>query len=193
MAGGALLQPGPGARGGLPGLAAPGLRGRAGAGSGRAFPTLYLLHGAGGPAGFGVEEWLGYALTEDLDRMLALGLIEPMIVVLPNGEQGYWMNHAGGGPQVGGLRRPSTWWSTSTPPSSPTGSRPAAVGGLSMGGHGALQLALNHPDVFSASPARTAPRCAPSRTRPSSSATPKWFARYDPPTLVKTTGAPGGW
>ena len=63
------------------------------------YPTLYLLHGAGGPAGFGVEEWLGYALTEDLDRLVALGLIEPMIVVLPNGEQGYWMNHADGGPK----------------------------------------------------------------------------------------------
>ena len=42
------------------------------ASSTQTYPTLYLLHGVGGPDGYGVEEWLGYALTEDLDRMLAV-------------------------------------------------------------------------------------------------------------------------
>jgi enterochelin esterase-like enzyme len=161
-----------------------------GARGGRPYPTLYLLHGAGGPGGYGVEEWLGYALTEDLERMLALGLIEPLLVVLPDGEQGYWMNHAGGGPRWADFVAQDLVAHVDA--TFATDPRPArrAVGGLSMGGHGALQLALNHPDVFGVVGAHS-PTLRPFETSPEFFGDPAWFARYDPLTLAQTTDAAG--
>ncbi len=158
--------------------------------TGRAYPTLYLLHGVGdGQEAFGVEEWLGYALTEDLDRMLALGLIEPMIVVLPYGEQSYWMNHANGGPKWGDFvaidlvkHVDATFRTTAT-------RETRAIGGLSMGGHGALQLAYNHPDVFSVAGAHS-PTIRPFETSPEFFGDAAHFAKNDPISLAKNTEAP---
>ena len=160
-----------------------------GYGDGRAtYPTLYLLHGVGGPDGAGVGEWLGYALTEDLDRMLALGLLEPMLVVLPAGEQGYWMNHADGGPRWADfVARDLVTHVDATFRTDPRRER-RAVGGLSMGGHGALQLALNFPDVFGIAGAHS-PTLRPFADSPEFFGDPAWFARYDPLSLIQRTDA----
>jgi S-formylglutathione hydrolase FrmB len=156
--------------------------------SSRRYPTLYLLHGVGGPAGFGVEEWLGYALTEDLDRMLAAGLIEPMIVVLPNGGQSYWINHAGGGPRWADfVALDLVDHVDATFRTEPRRER-RAIGGLSMGGHGALQLALNHPDRFAVAGAHS-PTLRPFETAPDFFGDSSWFARYDPLSLVRASDA----
>lgn len=158
------------------------------AASNRSYPTLYLLHGVGSPEAFGVEEWLGYALTEDLDRMLALGLIEPMIVVLPSGEQSYWINHANGGARwadsvaVDLVKHVDATFRTEA-----TRER-RAIGGLSMGGHGALQLAYNHPETFSIAGAHS-PTIRPYETSPEFFGDPAWFARYDPVSLASTSDA----
>jgi enterochelin esterase-like enzyme len=154
----------------------------------RTFPTLYLLHGAGGPAGFGVEEWLGYALTEDLDRLVALGLIEPMIVVLPNGEQGYWINHADGGPRWADFVAVDLVNNVDATFRTDARRERRAVGGLSMGGHGALQLAINHPDVFAVAGAHS-PTLRPFEESPEFFGDQKWFARFDPLALVKSSDA----
>jgi enterochelin esterase-like enzyme len=153
--------------------------------SNRTYPTLYLLHGVGGDDGFGVEEWLGYALTESLERMLELGLIEPMIVVLPSGDQSYWMNHANGGPKWGDfVALDVVKHVDATFRTEPTRLR-RAIGGLSMGGHGALQLALNHPDTFAIAGAHS-PTIRPFETSPEFFGDPQWFARHDPIALAKS-------
>jgi enterochelin esterase-like enzyme len=156
----------------------------------RSYPTLYLLHGVGdGESAYGVEEWLGYALTEDLDRMLALGLIEPMIVVLPYGEQSYWMNHANGGPKWGDfVALDLVKHVDATFRTDPVRER-RAIGGLSMGGHGAVQLAYNHSDVFSIAGAHS-PTIRPFETSPEFFGDPAYFAKYDPVSLAKNTDAP---
>jgi S-formylglutathione hydrolase FrmB len=153
------------------------------------YPTLYLLHGVGGANGFGVEEWLGYALTEDLDRMLALGLIEPMIVVLPNGEQGYWINHANGGPRWADYVANDLVKDVDKNFRTEARRERRAIGGLSMGAHGALQLALNRPDVFAIAGAHS-PTLRPFETTPEFFGDQKWFAKYDPLSLARNTDAP---
>ena len=157
--------------------------------SGRRYPTLYLLHGVGGPTGVGVEEWLGYALTEDLDRMIALGLIEPMIVVLPNGENSFWMNHFQDDGQRWGdfvaqelVRDVDSHFDTL-----PQRER-RAVGGLSMGGYGALQLALNYPTVFGIAGAHS-PTLRTEEQAPSFFGDHDWFAAHEPLSLVQSTSA----
>ncbi len=50
--------------------------------SGRKYPVLYLLHGAGGDE----EAWIGKGRAgEILDNLIARGKAEPVIVVMPNG------------------------------------------------------------------------------------------------------------
>ena len=153
------------------------------------YPTLYLLHGVGSAEAYGVEEWLGYALTEDLDRMLALNLIAPMVVVLPNGEQSFWMNHADGGPRWGDfvaldlVRHVDATFRTDARPER------RAIGGLSMGGHGALQLAYNHPDVFGIAGAHS-PTLRSYETSPEFFGDPAYFAQNDPLSLASKSDAP---
>jgi enterochelin esterase-like enzyme len=150
------------------------------------YPTLYLLHGVGGPAGSGVEEWLGYALTEDLDRLLALGLIEPMLVVLPSGAQGYWMNHADGGPQWADFVAADLVAHVDATFRTDPRREKRAVGGLSMGRHGALQLALNFPEVFAVAGAHS-PTIRPFEATPDFFGDQQWFAQYDPLSLIKSS------
>ena len=150
------------------------------------YPTLYLLHGVGN--GGSAREWQGYGVAESVERMLAAGLIQPMIVVLPNGAQGYWMNHAGGGPRWGDfVAADLVGHVDATFHAQPIRAK-RAVGGLSMGGHGALQLSLNYPDVFAVAGAHS-PTLRPFETSPEFFGDREWFARHDPLTLVRTTPA----
>ena len=151
------------------------------------FPALYLLHGVGSPEAFGPEEWLGYALTEDLDRMLALDLIEPMIVILPQGDQSYWLNHAGG-PKWGDYVAIDLVKHVDASFRTDARRERRAIGGLSMGGHGAVQLAYNHSDVFSIAGAHS-PTIRSFETSPEFFGDPTYFAKHDPIALAKTTEA----
>jgi S-formylglutathione hydrolase FrmB len=155
--------------------------------SGGTYPALYLLHGVGGDPER--SEWMGYGIAEDMERMLALGLIRPMIVILPLAEQGYWMNHANGGPRWGDFTATDLVQHVdATFRTDPVRTR-RAIGGLSMGGHGALQLALNHPDVFAIAGAHS-PTLRPFETSPDFFGDPAWYARNDPLSLVKGSAAP---
>jgi len=112
--------------------------------AGRSYPVLYLLHGASGSA----EEWPAYGVVDALDRAITAREVEPYLMVLPEGEWGYWINHADNGERWGDyLTRDLV---THVDTTYRTLRRPyrRAVGGLSMGGSGALVQAFNHPDVF---------------------------------------------
>ena len=117
------------------------------ANSRRRYPVLYLLHGAGG----NYTEWSDSFVPERADELITRGEIQPLIVVLPDdlGEgPTYWANWVGDGPRwsdyviedvVGAIdRRYRTLPSASS----------RAIGGLSMGGLGALHIAMRRPDVF---------------------------------------------
>ncbi|MDP8923738.1 MAG: esterase family protein [Chloroflexota bacterium] len=109
----------------------------------RDYPVLYMLHGVAG----GSSEWEELGLLEAADRLIAAGEIAPLLIVLPDGGPNYWVDHADGArwrdfvvsdivPNVGRLYR--------THPVRAA----RAIGGLSMGGEGALRIALLHPDIF---------------------------------------------
>jgi S-formylglutathione hydrolase FrmB len=111
---------------------------------GRRYPVLYMLHGAGGNK----DEWAAYGLVDDVDQSIVSKDIKPMIVVMPQGDQGYWVNWADGGPLWGDyVANDLRTQVDATFRTLPNASH-RAIGGLSMGGAGALQLAFNHPDVF---------------------------------------------
>jgi enterochelin esterase-like enzyme len=112
--------------------------------AGRRYPVLYMLHGIAAS----YEEWLAYGFVDAVDRMTAALEVQPMIVVFPQGDFAYWVNHADGGPRWGDyVAYDLVWHVDATYRTLPSAAR-RGIGGVSMGAHGALQLAFNHPRVF---------------------------------------------
>jgi putative tributyrin esterase len=119
---------------------------------GRKLPVVYLLHGAGG----GFRDWSNYS---DISRFAEAGLI----LVMPEGDDSYYMNAAERPQdryedyivqdlaQDAGAKFPTA-----------SGRRNHAIIGVSMGGFGAIKIALSHPDLFAfagaLSPAIDVPR-----------------------------------
>jgi enterochelin esterase-like enzyme len=108
------------------------------------FPVMYMLHGLGGHR----EEWLVYGLINVIDHEISIGNIQPVIIVLPQGDKEYWVNHASDGQLWGDYvdydlvaHIDSTFRTIRAPAS-------RAIGGLSMGGFGALYHAFTHPEIF---------------------------------------------
>jgi enterochelin esterase-like enzyme len=114
-------------------------------GSARRYPVLYLLHGMGGSS----DEWRSFGVFDVTDRMIRAGEMAPLIIVLPQGDQAYWVDHAGTDGELWGTytARDVVGDVDRTFRTAPDrGHR--AIGGLSMGAHGAMQLALNYPTTF---------------------------------------------
>jgi enterochelin esterase-like enzyme len=112
--------------------------------AGRRYPVVFMLHGIAAS----YEEWLAYGYVDALDRLITALEVQPMIVVFPQGDYAYWVNHVDDGPRWGDyvaydlVRHVDSTYRTLT------WSERRAVGGVSMGAHGALQLAFNYPWVF---------------------------------------------
>lgn len=116
----------------------------------RHYPTLYLLHGMNGNH----HEWLRRGhLRATLDRLIAAGAVAPMIVVMPDGGANSWYVDSKG---LGGAGNYATaigvdlvHWIDHTLRTKPE-RRYRGIGGLSMGGFGALRLAFAQPYRFCA-------------------------------------------
>ena len=113
----------------------------------RHYPVVYMLHGAGGH----YSEWVAYGLPEMAEDLIWDGQIQPLIIVMPQGDHSYFVNHVGTDGERWGdyiafdlIAHIDTTYRTIPQPIS------RAIGGLSMGGFGALQLAFTHPDIFGA-------------------------------------------
>ena len=115
----------------------------------RHFPVVYLLHGL---RSTDVEFFKLGNLKEILDEMMASGEIAQAIFVAPSGFDGYWTNHAPtrtrSGPRWADyvvdevVREVDSRYRTR-----PYGGSRALVG-ASMGGFGAMSLALQYPHMF---------------------------------------------
>jgi enterochelin esterase-like enzyme len=108
------------------------------------YPVLYLLHGSGQR----VDEWLSYGAVETADRMIAAGALRPMLIVMPQGDIGYWVNHVGDGPRWGDYVTSDLIKQIDATFRTQPDAKHRAIGGLSMGGYGALVLAFTHPSLF---------------------------------------------
>ena len=112
-------------------------------------PVLYLLHGHGGHEG----DWLdGGGLAATMDRLIAAGEVPPMLVVMPGLGNGWYVDN----PDPGGAGRVASAFLDDLMPAIdrtwPTDPRreQRAIAGLSMGGFGAIRLAMLRPDLFAA-------------------------------------------
>ena len=117
----------------------------------RRYPVVYLLPGyPGSPL-----DWVRAVPTQQLmDTMIAEHLTQPMIVVAPNTNGGGWLHDSEMLNQVDGPQ--SETYLTRTVVGyvdghfrTVAGRTGRAIGGMSSGGYGALNLGLRHQDLYS--------------------------------------------
>lgn len=114
---------------------------------GERWPVVYLLHGTSGKDG----DWFTWGnLGPILDQALADGRIPPMVVVAPGFGDSWYVDN----PDAGGFGLVETALASDLVPaidaSLPTAAcrTGRAIGGVSMGGSGAMLQVLDHPDLY---------------------------------------------
>ncbi len=107
------------------------------------YPVLYMLHGMSGTN----TEWVDLGLFTQADKLMSSRDVRPMIIVLPQGDDSYWVDHVNG-PAWGTYTVRDVVAEIDGRYRTVAQRDRRAVGGLSMGAHGAIQLALNFPDVY---------------------------------------------
>jgi len=101
------------------------------------YPVFYLLHGLSDDA----TAWLRWTSVERYVRTL------PLIVVMPDGGRGWYSDAPEGMAYETFIVRDLISFVDRYLPTDPR-RRARAIGGLSMGGFGAMKLALKHPRLF---------------------------------------------
>jgi enterochelin esterase-like enzyme len=139
------------------------------------YPVLYMLHGIG--AWYG--EWAQLGLLSRADEAIRAGQIEPFVIVLPQGDQSYWMDHANGGPRWGTYLVQDVVGEIDSHFRTIADRDHRAVGGLSMGAHAALQLSINYPDIFGIAGAHS-PSLYPRERLPSFFGDDAHYRAHDP-------------
>ncbi len=129
----------------------PAGRLRAADGGDRRFPVLYLLHGLGDDE----TAWLGRGrVGETLDRLIAAGKLPSLIVVMPAAGRSWYVDDvrsggAGSGPMFTAFHRDFVPAIDRRYPTLAC-RMGRAIGGLSMGGFGAVLAGVTYPDRFGA-------------------------------------------
>ena len=110
------------------------------------FPVVYLLHGAGGDE----SEWVRKGgATETLDGLIKRGLMRPTVAVMPTtGPASWWADGASEKAETAMMTELLPYVEGKYKVTAERSGR--AIGGLSMGGYGALNLALRYPTKFCA-------------------------------------------
>ncbi|MCP5108013.1 MAG: esterase family protein, partial [bacterium] len=111
------------------------------------FPVLYLLHGGMSKHDTHVCK---LNLTRAMKRLSENGQVGSMIVVMPNGDKGWWVNRKDGNKSYESfLIDELIPYIDSTYRTKP-GRRYRAIGGISMGGYGSISLSFRHLTLFKA-------------------------------------------
>jgi len=115
----------------------------------RRFPVIYLLHGVGDDPEIWDRAW---NLMDLLDGLMRAGTLAEMIVVMPNGRSqflgGYYMDSPVTGGWATFIKSELVGWVDSTYRTIAKRESRGVIG-LSMGGFGAIQMAMRASDVFS--------------------------------------------
>lgn len=115
------------------------------AASNRSYPVVYLLHGYTDNE----TAWIQFGEVHRIaDEGIANGTIPPMLIVMPDGGVSFYINNHDGAVRFEDfflqefIPHIEKTFRTRTQPEF------RGIAGLSMGGYGALVLALRHPDKF---------------------------------------------
>jgi S-formylglutathione hydrolase FrmB len=111
---------------------------------GAKYPVIYLLHGAGGNE----TEWAGNGgIVQTLDGMIRRGEIRPTVAVMPTTGGGtWWVDGAVDKAETAFMQELLPHVERKYKVAGDRASR--SIGGQSMGGYGALHMALKFPEKF---------------------------------------------
>lgn len=119
--------------------------------AGARYPVLYLLHGAPG----GKNDWVdGASANQTADALIKMRRIRPVIIVMPDGSLGdprhdtQWGNSPVTGERVEDALIQDLIPAIDATYRTLPNKDDRAIGGLSAGGYGAVNIALHHPDEF---------------------------------------------
>ncbi|HEX3050668.1 MAG TPA: alpha/beta hydrolase-fold protein [Aggregatilineaceae bacterium] len=108
-------------------------------------PLLVMLHGVDGDYTDWVDEG---RIDEAADALIQAGEIEPLIILMPDGDDSFYINGEYGDYETYIVSELVGLVDQEFPTAGTRETR--FIGGLSMGGYGALYLGMRHPDLFSA-------------------------------------------
>ncbi|GAB3576740.1 alpha/beta hydrolase-fold protein [Spirosoma luteolum] len=121
--------------------------------SNRRYPVVYLLHGYGDDE----TSWIQYGEADRLaDSGIRAGELPPMILVMPNAGGSWYINDYQSKVRYEDMVVQELIPHIDSTFRTRTQRQFRGVAGLSMGGFGALVLAMHHPDLFSACGAMSA-------------------------------------
>lgn len=137
------------------------------------YPVLYLLHRWGADE----RQWTDRLHVHEVaDRLISCGELPPFLIVMPQGHKSFFLNAAAPHGDYSALQESEPelldgalagcgnyedYFLEEVIPHVEaayrvlTDRKHRAIGGVSMGGHGALTLALRHPDLFGAAGAHS--------------------------------------
>jgi enterochelin esterase-like enzyme len=110
----------------------------------RRYPVIYMLHGAGG----NYTEWSDSFLPQRIDDLILQGMVQPMIVVMPDGGGRTYFANWDNGPRYSDYLAQDVVADIDARYRTLATQTSRAIGGLSMGGLAALQVAMRNPTVF---------------------------------------------
>ncbi|MGI9148022.1 MAG: OpgC domain-containing protein [Chloroflexota bacterium] len=149
------------------------------------YPVLYMLHGIAGNR----DEWLKDGLLNAADQMITSGELPAMLIVLPQGDRSFWINHPNGGPRWGDYLVQDLIRHIDASYPTKADAQHRALGGLSMGGWGALYQGFLHPDVFGTVGAHAPSLNGDSDLDMSFLGKGDAFNKFDPVLLASTAGS----
>ena len=152
----------------------------------RRYPVLYMLHGGGGV----LDEWAALGVFEAADQEIQAGKLQPMIIVLPQGDKSYWTNGIDNTPRYGDYMAYEVTAHIDAAFGTIRDRSARAIGGLSMGAWGALYQAFTHPDIFGVVGAHS-PSLYPDDNALNFVGTGAEFASKDPVSLARTAAKLG--
>ena len=117
----------------------------------RRYPVLYLLHGIQGTSADWTKPGYGMTIQGLMDSLSAAGRIREFIVVIPTANNAYAGSYYSNSPVIGNwedyLSHDLVAWVDSAFRTIPTAAS-RGIAGHSMGGFGAIIMAMRHADVF---------------------------------------------
>ncbi len=119
----------------------------------RRYPAVYLLHGYQGSH----RQWMAggkaWNIRDVMDRLIRAGRVQEMILVMPDAANrfggGFYTNSAATGDWEDCIAKDVVAFADRTYRTIPAAAS-RGIAGHSMGGYGALRLAMKHPDRFGA-------------------------------------------
>lgn len=120
---------------------------------GQEFPVLYLLHGGGGNYDTYVCQ---IKLTSTIEQLLEKGTFGPTIIVMPEGDMGWWMDSKDGTKPYQSFLLEELVPHIDNTYRTLEGREHRAIGGLSMGGFGSISLSFRFVTMFKAVAATSA-------------------------------------